>query len=138
VGVYSITCTAESSRVESGAWWHCAHPFKRRLQPPSHAAERHTHHTARVALSAGTSTITGGRWHADARRAASPSRTRVSATLRAQRRRETVGGWVDLPYELLAKVLELLEVAGWQEGGLGSLRPPPHGAAGVRWMKGRT
>jgi hypothetical protein len=49
--------------------------------------------------------------------------------LRAQRRRETVGGWVDLPDELLAKVLEPLEVAGRQEGGLGfsssTLRPPP-------------
>jgi hypothetical protein len=35
---------------------------------------------------------------------------------RAQRRRETVCGWADLPEELLAKVLE---AAGWQEGGLG-------------------
>jgi hypothetical protein len=62
VWVYSVTgCTAESSRAESSAWWwHCAHPFKRRL--PSHAAVRHTHHTARAALSAGTSTITGGTW----------------------------------------------------------------------------
>jgi hypothetical protein len=103
--------------------------------PPTRGG--HTHHTARAALSAGTSTITGGRWHADARRAASPSRTRVSATLRAQRRRETVGGWVDLPYELLAKVLELLD--SWVAGGrLGVLSDLRHGAAGVRWMKGRT
>jgi hypothetical protein len=35
---------------------------------------------------------------------------------RAQRRRETVYGWADMPEELLAKVLE---EAGWQEGGLG-------------------
>jgi hypothetical protein len=39
--------------------------------------------------------------------------------LRAQRRRETEGGWADMREELLAKVLELLEAAGWQEGGLG-------------------
>jgi hypothetical protein len=39
--------------------------------------------------------------------------------LKAQRRRETVGGWADMPDELLAKVLELLEAAGRQEGGLG-------------------
>ena len=38
---------------------------------------------------------------------------------RAQRRRETVYGWAVMPEELLAKVLELLEAAGWQEGGLG-------------------
>jgi hypothetical protein len=43
----------------------------------------------------------------------------VSAVLKAQRRRETVGGWADMPDELLAKVLELLEAAGRQEGGLG-------------------
>jgi hypothetical protein len=36
--------------------------------------------------------------------------------LKAQRRRETVGGWADMPDELLAKVLE---AAGRQEGGLG-------------------
>jgi hypothetical protein len=35
---------------------------------------------------------------------------------RAQRRRETVYGWADMPEELLATVLE---AAGWQEGGLG-------------------
>ena len=29
------------------------------------------------------------------------------------------GGWAELPDELLAKVLELLQAAGWQEGGLG-------------------
>jgi hypothetical protein len=65
VGVYSVTgCTAYSSRVESGAWWwHCA--YLRRLLP--RAAARHTHHTARAVLSAGTSTNTGGRWHADTR-----------------------------------------------------------------------
>jgi hypothetical protein len=34
---------------------------------------------------------------------------------RAQRRRETVCGWADMPEELLAKVLE---EAGWQQGGL--------------------
>ena len=45
--------------------------------------------------------------------------------LRAQRRRETEGGWADMLEELLAKVLELLEAAGRQQGGLGSLRPPP-------------
>jgi hypothetical protein len=39
--------------------------------------------------------------------------------LRAQRRRETEGGWADMREELLAKVLELLEAAGWQQGGLG-------------------
>jgi hypothetical protein len=39
--------------------------------------------------------------------------------LRAQRRRETEGGWADMMEELLAKVLELLEAAGWQQGGLG-------------------
>jgi hypothetical protein len=39
--------------------------------------------------------------------------------LRAQRRRETEGGWADMPEELMAKVLELLEAAGWQQGGLG-------------------
>jgi hypothetical protein len=36
--------------------------------------------------------------------------------LRAQRRRETEGGWADMLEELLAKVLE---AAGWQQGGLG-------------------
>jgi hypothetical protein len=36
--------------------------------------------------------------------------------LRAQRRRETEGGWADMREELLA---ELLEAAGRQEGGLG-------------------
>jgi hypothetical protein len=44
--------------------------------------------------------------------------------LRAQRRRETVteGGWADLPDELMAKVLEMLQAAGWTEpqtGGFG-------------------
>ena len=39
--------------------------------------------------------------------------------LRAQRRRETEGGWADMLEELLAKVLELLQAAGWQQGGLG-------------------
>jgi hypothetical protein len=43
----------------------------------------------------------------------------LSAMLRAQRRRETEGGWADMPEELMAKVLELLEAAGWQQGGLG-------------------
>jgi hypothetical protein len=43
----------------------------------------------------------------------------LSAMLRAQRRRETEGGWADMREELLAKVLELLEAAGWQQGGLG-------------------
>jgi hypothetical protein len=43
----------------------------------------------------------------------------VSAVLKAQRRRETVGGWADMPDELLAKALELLKAAGRQEGGLG-------------------
>jgi hypothetical protein len=37
--------------------------------------------------------------------------------LRAQRRRETEGGWADMREELLAKVLELLQRR--QEGGLG-------------------
>jgi hypothetical protein len=36
-------------------------------------------------------------------------------SMRAQRRRETVYGWADMPEELLAKVLE---AAGWQQGGL--------------------
>ena len=42
--------------------------------------------------------------------------------LRAQRRRETVteGGWAELPDELLAKVLELLQAGG--RGGLGFSR----------------
>jgi hypothetical protein len=40
----------------------------------------------------------------------------LSAMLRAQRRRETEGGWADMLEELLAKVLE---AAGWQQGGLG-------------------
>ena len=37
--------------------------------------------------------------------------------LRAQRRRETVteGGWADLPDELVAKVLEMLQAAGRTE-----------------------
>jgi hypothetical protein len=44
--------------------------------------------------------------------------------LRAQRRRETVteGGWAELPDELVAKVLEMLQAAGWTEpqtGGFG-------------------
>ena len=44
--------------------------------------------------------------------------------LRAQRRRETVteGGWADLPDEQVAKVLEMLQAAGWTEpqtGGFG-------------------
>ena len=39
--------------------------------------------------------------------------------LRAQRRRETEGGWADMLEELLAKVLELLEAAGRQQGGRG-------------------
>jgi hypothetical protein len=39
--------------------------------------------------------------------------------LRAQRRRETEGGWADMLEELLAKVLALLEAAGRQQGGLG-------------------
>jgi hypothetical protein len=38
---------------------------------------------------------------------------------RAQRRRETVDGWAEMPEVLLAKVLE---AAGWQEGGLGFSR----------------
>jgi hypothetical protein len=33
----------------------------------SHARRRDTHHTARAVLSAGTSTNTGGQWHADTR-----------------------------------------------------------------------
>jgi hypothetical protein len=37
---------------------------------------------------------------------------------RALRARETKGGWADLPGELMAMVLELLEAAG-QQGGLG-------------------
>ena len=42
--------------------------------------------------------------------------------LRAQRRRETVteGGWAELPDELVAKVLELLQEAG--RGGFGFSR----------------
>jgi hypothetical protein len=52
---------------------------------------------------------------------------------RAQRRRETVYGWADMHEELLA---EVLEAAGWQEGGFwGSLKPPPGAAPGVRWVK---
>ena len=31
----------------------------------------------------------------------------------------TEGGWVELPDELVAKVLELLQAAGQQEGGFG-------------------
>jgi hypothetical protein len=31
----------------------------------------------------------------------------------------TEGGWTDLPDELVAKVLELLQAAGQQEGGFG-------------------
>jgi hypothetical protein len=51
-------------------------------------------------------------------RAASYPNT-VIRELRAQRRRETVteGGWAELPDELLAKVLELLQAGG--RGGLG-------------------
>jgi hypothetical protein len=37
--------------------------------------------------------------------------------------------------ELLAKVLE---AAGWQEGGLEVFSSLRHGAAGVRWVEGRT
>ena len=58
------------------------------------------------------------------RRAASPSQLRLSAMLRAQRRRETVteGGWAELSDELMAKVLEMLQAAGRTEpqtGGFG-------------------
>ena len=55
----------------------------------------------------------------DTRRAASPSQLRLSAMLRAQRRRETVteGGWAELPDELVAKVLAMVLQA--EEGGLG-------------------
>jgi hypothetical protein len=65
VCVYSTTgCTAESSRVESGAWWHrtCSGgvpPTRRRGTPTTQRGQ------------CGTSTSTGGRWRADARRAAS-------------------------------------------------------------------
>jgi hypothetical protein len=63
--VYSTTgCTAESSRVESGAWWHrsCSGgvpPTRRRGTPTTQRGQ------------CGTSTSTGGRWRADTRRAAS-------------------------------------------------------------------
>ena len=55
----------------------------------------------------------------DTRRAASPSQLRLSAILRAQRRRETVteGGWAELPDEMVAKVLA--KVLQAEEGGLG-------------------
>jgi hypothetical protein len=57
----------------------------------------------------------------DTRRAASYPNT-VIRELRAKRRRETVteGGWAELPDELLAKVLELLQAGG--RGGLGFSR----------------
>jgi hypothetical protein len=70
VCVYSTTgCTAESSRVESGAWWHrvlvqAASSSDWRL--PSTRGERGTPATQRGQC--GTSTSTGGRWRADARR----------------------------------------------------------------------
>ena len=55
----------------------------------------------------------------DTRRAASPSQLRLSAMLRAQRRRDTVteGGWAELPDELVTKVLA--KVLQAEEGGLG-------------------
>jgi hypothetical protein len=58
----------------------------------------------------------------------------LSAMLRAQRRRETVteGGWAELPDELLAKVLEMLQVAGRTEpqtGRFGFSEGGAHGGA---------
>jgi hypothetical protein len=55
--------------------------------------------------------------------------------LRAQRRRETVteGGWAELPDELLAKVLEMLQEAG--RGGFGFSRASATVRLVLRWWK---
>jgi hypothetical protein len=55
--------TAAGWRAARGGW-HCAYLLS---SVSSHARRRDTHHTARAVLSAGTSTNTGGRWHADTR-----------------------------------------------------------------------
>ena len=56
-----------------------------------------------------TSTSTGGRWRADARRAASPSGFRDAPRTSAERRETvTAGGWTELLEEPLRKVLEEL------------------------------
>jgi hypothetical protein len=55
--------------------------------------------------------------------------------LRTRGQRETVteGGWAELPEELVAKVLEVLQAAGR----LRVFEDLRHGAVGVRWVEGR-
>ena len=87
---------------------------------PSHAAS-HTRHTA-AAQGADTSTGAGGRWHADARRAARLLVLEVPAHVRER-------GGTELPGELLATLLEVLLAAGkskpWREAWVFSLGPSP-------------
>jgi hypothetical protein len=113
VGGYSVTgCTADSSRVESGAWWHC--PTSARVFPPTRGGEAHPPHSeGGQCEELHQHELTHGELPLP--HLGSPA---AMLSTRAQRRRETVYGWADLPEELVAKVLELLQAAG-QEGGFG-------------------
>jgi hypothetical protein len=129
VSVYSVTgCTADSSRVESGAWWHCP-TSSAGVFPPTR--RRGTPTTHRGGDSARTSTITDGR-----RRAASPA-SRLSGRDAAQASAEVTGDglWVGV---YAGGAVGEGTGGGWVAGGrlavLSSLR---HGAAGVRWVESR-
>jgi hypothetical protein len=88
-----------------------------RFYPPT-AAARHTRHTSRAVLSTRTSTSTGGRWHADARRAALQRVSDATHALAAGG--DDAGGRVGaLPDELMLMVLDRLD---WE----------PHESAAVR------
>jgi hypothetical protein len=73
--VLGWVCTVSQGAQLTAAGWRAARGGTALDQPVSalHAAARHTRHTSKTSRSAGTSTITGGRWRADTRRAASPS-----------------------------------------------------------------
>ena len=78
-------------------------------------------------LGAGTTTRAGGRWRADARRAAL-STIRYEPRTREQRLRETMtdDGWAGMSEELFEKVLEVLQPAGPSkpnDGAVTTIRP---------------
>jgi hypothetical protein len=63
-------CTVPQGAQLAAAGWRAARgggpPVDRAASTLPRAAARHTHHTAGAALSAGTSTSTGGRWQVEA------------------------------------------------------------------------
>jgi hypothetical protein len=101
-------CTADSSKAESGAlWWHLPGTVC-----PLHAGEPPP--LSGAVLGVGDSTSAVGRWCAHGELPLSPRTGFPRCCASAARWWETVtvGGWADMPEELLEKLLEVLEAVG--------------------------